>query len=163
VGTASGDSKNRIKKTLEYECGTLYTKRALFGWRYARPKYELDTSAIQEVPWEGQDSIRQGKYTFYYGGTQSDDFGTGFLIKNSILQAVQNIEFVNERLSYVPIPTRWSNTILIKVHAPTDEADGNDTDTFYEELDRLFDRLPKYNTKIMLSDFNAKVGGEEKI
>ena len=125
-------------------------------------KYELDILAIQEVRREGQDSIRQGKYTFYYGGTQSHNFGTGFRMKNSILSAVQNIEFVNERLSYVTIRTRWCNTVLINVHAPTDEADDNDKDTFYDELERLFDRFPKYNTKIVLGDFNAKVGREEK-
>ena len=41
-------------------------------------------------------------------------------------------------------------------------ADDNDKDTFYDELERLFDRLPKYNSKIVLGDFNAKVGREEK-
>jgi len=38
----------------------------------------------------------------------------------------------------------------------------NDKDTFYDELERLFDRMPKYNSKIVLGDFNAKVGREEK-
>jgi len=37
-------------------------------------------------------------------------------------------------------------------------ANDNEKDTFYEELERLFDLLPKYNTKIVLDDFNAKVG-----
>jgi len=68
-------------------------------------KYELDLLTIQEVRWEGQNSIRQGKYTFYYRRTQSHTFGTGFLIKSSILPAVQNIEFVIKdycTLRYVP-------------------------------------------------------------
>ena len=99
---------------------------------------------------------------FYYEETQSHNFGTGFHIKNTILSAVENIEFVNERLSYVTIRTRWCNTVLINVHAPTDEAN-NDKVTFYDELERLFDRLPKYNTKIVLGDFNAKVGREKNI
>jgi len=41
-------------------------------------------------------------------------------------------------------------------------ANDNDKDTLYEELERLFDRLPKYNTKIVLGDFNPKVEREEK-
>jgi len=36
------------------------------------------------------------------------------------------------------------------------------TKIFYDELGRLFDRLPKYNSKIVLDDFNAKVGRVEK-
>ena len=31
-------------------------------------------------------------------------------------------------------------------------------DNFFEELQRVFDHFPKYNMKILLVDFNAKVG-----
>jgi len=41
-------------------------------------------------------------------------------------------------------------------------ATDNDKDIFYDELERLFDRLPKYNSKIVFCDFNAKLGTEEK-
>jgi hypothetical protein len=34
-------------------------------------------------------------------------------------------------------------------------------DSFYEELERVFDKFPKYHTKILLGDFNAKVGRED--
>jgi hypothetical protein len=33
--------------------------------------------------------------------------------------------------------------------------------TFYEELERVFDKFPKYHMKILLGDFNAKVGMED--
>jgi hypothetical protein len=31
----------------------------------------------------------------------------------------------------------------------------------YQELERVFDKFPKYHTKILLGDFNAKVGRED--
>jgi hypothetical protein len=34
-------------------------------------------------------------------------------------------------------------------------------DSFYEELERVFDSFPKYHMKILLGDFNAKVGRED--
>jgi hypothetical protein len=34
-------------------------------------------------------------------------------------------------------------------------------DNFYEELERVFDKFPKYHMKILLQDFNAKVGRED--
>jgi hypothetical protein len=34
-------------------------------------------------------------------------------------------------------------------------------DSFYEELERVFDKFPKYHMKILLGDFNAKVGWED--
>ena len=35
------------------------------------------------------------------------------------------------------------------------------SNNFYEEIERLFDKLPMYNMKILLGDFNAK--GRENI
>jgi endonuclease/exonuclease/phosphatase family metal-dependent hydrolase len=34
-------------------------------------------------------------------------------------------------------------------------------DSFYEELERVFDKFPKYYTKILLGDFNAKAGRDD--
>jgi exonuclease III len=34
-------------------------------------------------------------------------------------------------------------------------------DSFYEELERVFDKFPKYHIKILLGDFNAKVERED--
>jgi hypothetical protein len=34
-------------------------------------------------------------------------------------------------------------------------------DSFYEELGRVFDQFPRYDMKILLGDFNAKVGRED--
>jgi hypothetical protein len=34
-------------------------------------------------------------------------------------------------------------------------------DRFYEELEHVFDKFPKYHMKILLGDFNAKVGSED--
>jgi hypothetical protein len=35
------------------------------------------------------------------------------------------------------------------------------TGSFYYELERVFDKFPKYNMKILLGHFNAKVGSED--
>jgi hypothetical protein len=34
-------------------------------------------------------------------------------------------------------------------------------DSLYEELERVFDKFPKYHMKILSGDFNAKVGKED--
>jgi hypothetical protein len=34
-------------------------------------------------------------------------------------------------------------------------------DNFCEELERVFDKFPKYHTEILLGDFNATVGRED--
>jgi hypothetical protein len=34
-------------------------------------------------------------------------------------------------------------------------------DSFYEELERVFDKYPKYDVKVLLGDFNAKAITED--
>jgi hypothetical protein len=38
---------------------------------------------------------------------------------------------------------------------------GDTKDSFYEELDGVFDQFPKYHMKILFGDFSAKVGKED--
>jgi len=37
---------------------------------------------------------------------------------------------------------------------------GEPREKFYEELEQVFNHFPKYHTKILFGDFNAKVGRE---
>ena len=46
------------------------------------------------------------------------------------------------------------------MHAPSEEKSDGSKDSFCEELDQVFYHFPKYHTKILLGDFNAKVGRE---
>jgi hypothetical protein len=46
------------------------------------------------------------------------------------------------------------------VHAPIEDKCDDTKDSFYEELEGVFDQFPKYHMKILLGDFNAKVGRE---
>jgi endonuclease/exonuclease/phosphatase family metal-dependent hydrolase len=47
------------------------------------------------------------------------------------------------------------------VHAPTEDKEDVIKDSFYEELEQVFDQFPRYHIKILLGDFNAKVGRED--
>jgi hypothetical protein len=47
------------------------------------------------------------------------------------------------------------------VHAPSEEKSDDSKDSFYEQLEQVFDHLPKYCMKILLGDFNAKLGRED--
>jgi hypothetical protein len=43
---------------------------------------------------------------------------------------------------------------------PTDNITDDVMDSFYRELERVFEKFSKYHTKILLGDLNAKVGTE---
>jgi endonuclease/exonuclease/phosphatase family metal-dependent hydrolase len=64
-------------------------------------------------------------------------------------------------MSYMILRGRWCNIIVLNVHAPTEDKIDDIKDKFYEELEQVFNKLLKYHMKILLRDFNAKVGKED--
>ena len=81
-------------------------------------------------------------------------------VKQRIASAVKRVEFVSDRISYIVLRGRWCNIIVLNMHAPSEEKSDILKDSFYEELEQVFDHFPKYDMKIILADFNAKVGKE---
>jgi hypothetical protein len=82
-------------------------------------------------------------------------------MRKRIVSAVKRVEFVSDRMSYIILRGRWYHIIVLNFHAPTEDKTDDMTDSFYEELECVFDKFPKYHMKILLGDFNAKVGRED--
>ena len=117
---------------------------------------------VQEVRWDKGRTVRAGDYNLFYGkGNENHQLGMGFFVQRRIVSAVKRVEFVSDRLSYIVLRGRWPNIIVVNVHAPYEEKSEETQDSFYEELEQVFDHFPKYHTKMLLGDFNAKVGREK--
>jgi hypothetical protein len=63
-------------------------------------------------------------------------------------------------MPYITLRGRWCG-IVLNVYVPTEDKIDGVKDSVYDELERLFDKFPKYHMKILLGDFSAKVGRED--
>ena len=77
-----------------------------------------------------------------------------------MVSAVKGVEFVRDRMSYIGLRDIWCNIIVLNVYAPSEEESDDLKYSFYEELEQVFNNFPKYHIKILLGDFNAKLGRE---
>ena len=113
-------------------------------------RYELDLLGVQEVRWDKGGTVRAGGYNCFYGeGKKNHQLGTGFFVHHRIVSAVNRVEFVSDRVSYIVLRGRWCNIIVQSVHAPSEEKSDDSKDSFYGELEQVFDHFPKCHMKIL--------------
>jgi hypothetical protein len=88
----------------------------------------------------------------------------GFFVHKRIISADKRVEFVSDRMSYIIILRgRWCDIIVLIVRAPTEDKTDDVKDSFYEELERVFDKFLKHHLKILCHSrqgrhFKPKIG-----
>jgi hypothetical protein len=94
-------------------------------------------------------------------GMRTMNWVQGFLIHERIISAVKRVEFVNDRISDIMLRGVWYYNIVLNVHVPTEDKIDVEKDSFYVELECIFDKFFKYHTKMLVGDFSAKLGRED--
>lgn len=93
-------------------------------------------------------------------GNDTHELGTGFLYIRRNISAVKKVGFVSDTMSYIILRGRWCD-IILNAHASTEDTPDKTKESFYEELEHVFNKFPTYHMKILLGDFNAKACRED--
>ena len=88
-------------------------------------------------------NTNRGLLFFLWKRNENRQLRTGLFVHQRIASAFKRVEFVSDRMSYIVLRGPWCIIIVLNVYAPSEEKSDNSKDSFYEELEQVFDHFPK--------------------
>ena len=132
-----------------------------------RKMYGLQLLGFSETRWlgMGQMNLAAGEQLIYSGHTEDgapNTEGVAFMLSSLAQQALVGWEPVSPRIVCAQFLTRKKEIKLnaIQCYAPTNDADENKKDTFYQQLQDVIDSKGNKDITIVMGDFNAKIGAD---
>ena len=124
--------------------------------------YKLDAIAVTATHLLDKFESKINGYTFFNSGENSfKRNGVGLLLSPLLADNMASLEQHNSRLLSARIYTRHANLSIVCGYAPTNEATDGAKDSFYKELDRILNIIPKHDVIILLGDFNAQLSNNK--
>ena len=86
---------------------------------------------VQEVRWDTGGTVRAGDFNVFCGKrNENHQLETGVFVHYRIVSAVERVEFLSDRVSYIVLRGLWYNIIVLNVHAPSEEKSVGSKDRF---------------------------------
>ena len=112
-------------------------------------KYNLSILGVSELRWTDHGKLRTstGESVLFSGSEDRHERGVALFLAKALEECLIEWEPVNERIIRGRFYGKQLNTTIIQIYAPTNEADPEDKEEFYEQLSKITE---KYQDKIYL-------------
>ena len=123
-------------------------------------KYRWNILGLSELRWKGSGEITvdNNHKLFYSGKEDKHEYGVGFLVNKEMVNTVISCTPISSRIILLRVKATPFNITIIQIYASTSAHDEQETDMFYSKVQEQLDKAPNQDIKIILGDFNAKVG-----
>jgi hypothetical protein len=122
---------------------SLYRSGALTKLKDESNKYGIAIAAVQEIRWSGSEIFDFGEFIVSYSGNKGRrEFGTGFLINEKYKHLITGFSPETDHICSSRRRGVFFNTKIICVLAPKEEKEDMQKDDFYEDLERIYTKVP---------------------
>ena len=127
-------------------------------------RYRLKLLGLCETRWlgAGQTTLASGEEILYSGKEEDahHEEGVGIMMAKDTRKALLEWEAVSSRIITARFKSAARNITVINAYAPTNQADPEDKEMFYEKLQAVVNKTPNRDIRILLGDLNAKIGSD---
>ena len=88
--------------------------------------------------------------------------GVAIIVNKRVWNAVLGGNLKNDRMISVSFQGKPFNTTVIQIYALTSNAEEVEVEHFHKDLQHLLELTPKKDVLLIIGDWNAKVGSQEK-
>ena len=125
--------------------------------------YKLDILGVSETRWTGHGHFISEDFTVLHSGREELHYqGVGIIIQKNSAKSLIGWKPVNERIITARFQIKHAKVTVVQVYAPTETSPAEEKDAFYEQLQTILDDVPSYDVKLVLGDFNAKIGPDRR-
>lgn len=127
--------------------------------------YRISILGLSETRWNGcgKTTLQSGTTVIYSGKKEEDkhEHGVAFMLNREATKSLIEWEGISERIIVARLKARFHNISVINAYAPTNTANSEEKEEFYEELQTVFDRVQDVHRRdivILMGDMNSKIG-----
>ncbi|GFR66472.1 craniofacial development protein 2-like [Elysia marginata] len=150
--------KSATMKIATWNFRTLNQKGKFENVKMEMTRMKVDILGLAEVRCKGADMITLDGYKMVFSGGNLHERGAGIMLTPNIAKSLKGFWPVSDRIIVTTLSSKLFDTNIIQVYAPITDHDYTEVKAFYEELDKTLQQLKSNNIKIIMGDFNAKVG-----
>lgn len=120
--------------------------------------------ALQETRWLTKRTLKKGEHDLFFIVVQNMEntktvLWLWFVIV--FLPHVKIFKAINGSLWYIILKGRIFDVGFICYYGPIEVKQDEKNEEFFDELDRAYGDIPRHCIKVLLGDFNAKIGRED--
>jgi len=137
---------------------TLFTSGQLANIKLEMDRLNTDKLGICETRWTGNGQFFSDSYVIFYSGGEVHARGVAIAIKKELTKFILGCWTLSDRVMVLKLKGKKFIVNIIQAYAPTSMSTEEEIATFYEQLDMAYKTCKSQEIKILMGDFNAKVG-----